>query len=237
MSLNILTSTGRCGICCRNSAADEVRELSNEENKQYGLSELLEKDIDPNPLIQFGRWYEEASNAGFVHPDAFSLATSSDEGSPSVRMLLLKGFDDEGFVFYTNIESRKGGELAENPRAAMCFWWDKLERQVRIEGNIKEVSEEEAKAYFHSRPKGSKIGAWASRQSSVIENREYLDNRFRELEAEFGGGEIPKPPYWNGYLLVPYVIEFWQGRTNRLHDRLRYRRTEYRTWLIERLSP
>ena len=201
------------------------------------MSQLLEKDIDPSPFTQFGKWYEEASNAGFVHPDAFSLATSTDDGNPSVRMLLLKGFDEAGFVFYTNSESRKGGELTENPHAAICFWWDKLERQVRIEGDIKKVPEEEAAAYFHTRPRGSQIGAWASRQSSVIKNRDHLDKRFRELEAEYDSREIPKPPYWNGYILVPSAIEFWQGRPNRLHDRLRYRKMENGTWVIERLSP
>jgi len=211
--------------------------LSAKESKQYGLSELLEKDVDPNPFTQFGKWYEEANNAGFVHPDAFSLATSTGDGVPSVRMLLLKGFDEAGFVFYTNSESKKGAELDENPQAAMCFWWDKLERQVRIEGDIESVPDDEAEAYFHSRPQGSQIGAWASRQSTVIESREYLDNRYREFEERFGSEEIPKPPYWNGYLLVPSAIEFWQGRPNRLHDRLRYRRGENGAWITERLSP
>lgn len=211
--------------------------MSNKESKQYGISELLEKDVDANPFTQFEVWYEDANNAGFVHPDAFSMATSTSEGIPSVRMLLLKGFDEAGFVFYTNSESKKGAELNENPRAAMCFWWDKLERQVRIEGDIERVSDEEAEGYFHSRPRGSQIGAWASRQSSVIENREYLDNLFRKFEEQYGSADIPKPPYWNGYLLVPAEIEFWQGRPNRLHDRLRYRKSENGVWIIERLSP
>lgn len=202
------------------------------------MSELLEKDVDPNPFKQFEKWYREASNAGFVHPDAFSLATATSDGKPSVRMLLLKGFDEAGFVFYTNSESKKGSELYENPLAAMCFWWDKLERQVRIEGDIVRVSDEEAESYFHSRPRGSQVGAWASLQSSVVESREYLDNRFREFEEKYGNEEIPKPPYWNGYLLVPSAIEFWQGRPNRLHDRLRYRKSkDDGAWIIERLYP
>ncbi len=207
------------------------------ESKQYGLFELLEGDLDPDPFKQFGKWYDDASEAGFVHPNAFTLATSAADGAPSVRMLLLKDFDENGFVFYTNSESRKGGELSRNPRASICFWWDKLERQVRLEGNVEKVPHSEADSYFASRPRGSQVGAWASHQSSVIVSREYLENRFREIEVEYEDREIPRPPYWNGYRLVPSSIEFWQGRPNRLHDRLRYRKTRGGDWLIERLAP
>lgn len=211
--------------------------MSKPENKQYGLFELLEGDLDPDPVKQFEKWFDEASGAEFVHPNAFSLATSSIDGTPTARMLLLKDFDESGFVFYTNSESAKGEEMSLNPRASICFWWDKLERQVRIEGVVEKVSCSEADLYFASRPRGSQIGAWASRQSSVIESREYLENRALEIEAEYENREIPRPPYWNGYRLVPSSIEFWQGRPNRLHDRLRYRKTREGGWVIERLAP
>ena len=206
-------------------------------NKQFGLSELYEADLDPNPIEQFRLWYEEALGAEFVHPNAFTLATSTKDGKPSARQLLLKDFDEEGFVFYTNSESKKGNDLANNPSAALCFWWDKLERQVRIEGEIQIVSNDDADEYFSSRPIGSQIGAWASNQSTVIPDRELLDNRYKEFEHKFEDKPIPRPPYWNGYRLVPVAIEFWQGRDNRLHDRLRYKLQKDGKWTIERLAP
>ncbi len=214
--------------------------MSNSEdtlNKQFGLAELKEEDASPNPIEQFRLWYEEALAADLILPNAFTLATSTKDGQPSARQLLLKDFDEEGFVFYTNSESQKGSELADNPFAALCFWWDKLERQVRIEGNIEMVTNAEADAYFASRPIGSQIGAWASHQSSVLPNREILDERFKELENEYKNKPILRPPYWNGYRLTPYSIEFWQGRDSRLHDRLRYKRQSDGKWLIERLAP
>jgi len=206
-------------------------------DKQFGLYELKEEDVNSNPFEQFRLWYEEALGADFVHPNAFTLATSTKEGKPSARQLLLKDFDEEGFVFYTNSESKKGNDLADNPSASLCFWWDKLERQVRIEGEIQIVTQKDADEYFSSRPIGSQIGAWASNQSTVIPNRELLDNRYKEFERKFEDKVIPRPPYWNGYRLVPVAIEFWQGRDNRLHDRLRYKLQADGTWVIERLAP
>ena len=206
-------------------------------NKQFGLSELYEADLDANPIEQFRFWYEEALGAEFVHPNAFTLATSTKDGKPSARQLLLKDFDEEGFVFYSNSDSKKGSDLADNPFAALCFWWDKLERQVRVEGKVQIVSQKDADEYFHSRPIGSQLGAWASNQSTVIADRELLDNRYKEFENKFEDKIIPRPPYWNGYRLVPVAIEFWQGRQNRLHDRLRYKLEKDGKWIIERLAP
>ncbi len=206
-------------------------------NKQFGLSELYEADLDPNPIEQFRIWYGQALRAEFIYPNAFTLATSTKDGKPSARQLLLKDFDEEGFVFYSNSESKKGSDLADNPFAALCFWWDKLERQVRVEGKVKIVSQQDADEYFHSRPIGSQIGAWASNQSTVIPDRELLDNRYKEFENKFEDKIIPRPPYWNGYRLAPVAIEFWQGRQNRLHDRLRYKLQKDGKWTIERLAP
>lgn len=213
--------------------------MSNSEDtlsKQFVLYDLKESDLDPNPINQFRNWYDQALGAEFVHPNAFTLATSTRDGKPSARQLLLKDFDEKGFVFYTNSESKKGGDLADNPSAAICFWWDKLERQVRVEGIVKMVSQQEAEEYFHSRPIGSQLGAWASNQSTIIPDRKLLDNRYKEFEHKFQDKVVPRPPYWNGYRLVPVAIEFWQGRDNRLHDRLRYR-LENGNWMIERLAP
>lgn len=205
--------------------------------KQYGLLELNESDLDPNPFKQFEKWFEDALKADLIHPNAMTVATATKDGKPSARMMLLKGFDEDGFVFYTNSESKKGEDLAENPQAALVFWWDKLERQVRIEGHTEKVSDEEADSYFKSRPKGSQLGAWASEQSHVISSREVLEQRFQELEIKYQNREIPRPHYWTGYKLRVSSIEFWQGRPNRLHDRLRYRLRDNVSWIIERLSP
>lgn len=206
-------------------------------NKQFGLYELKESDANSDPIIQFGQWYEEALSADIIHPNAFTLTTSTKKGRPSSRVLLLKGFDSDGFVFYTNSNSKKGRELKENTFAALCFWWGKLERQIRIEGSIKMVSDEEADEYFATRPRGSQIGAWASNQSSVIANRELLEEAAREYESKFKDKQVPRPQYWNGYRLTADSIEFWQGRDNRLHDRLRYKFQHEGQWIIERLSP
>lgn len=214
--------------------------MSNSEdtlNKQFGLYELSEKDLSSDPIIQFDLWYEDAVKAELIHPNAFTLATSTNDGKPSSRVLLLKDFDEKGFVFYTNSHSKKGDDLSGNPFAAMSFWWGKLERQVRIEGAIEKVSSDEADEYFSSRPRGSQIGAWASEQSSVIDSRDTLDQRFEEYENKYKDMNVPRPPYWDGYRLIPNSIEFWQGRDNRLHDRIRYILQVDGTWTKERLAP
>ncbi len=206
-------------------------------NKQFGLFELDQKDMNSSPIRQFGVWYEQALRADLIHPNAFTLATSTTDGKSSARVLLLKDFDQNGFVFYTNSLSKKGSDLSHNPYAALCFWWGKLERQVRIEGEIEKVSSDEADEYFASRPRGSQIGAWASEQSSVINSREILDQRYAEFENKFKDQAVPRPPYWNGYRLIPNAIEFWQGRDNRLHDRIRYTLKAQGDWVVERLAP
>lgn len=201
------------------------------------LRSLSETDIDADPFKQFEVWFNDALAAHMIQPNAMILATTTREGKPSARTVLLKGFDERGFVFYTNYESRKGHELAENPWAALVFYWAELERQVRIEGHIEKCSPAESDTYFQSRPFGSRLGAWASDQSQVISSREVLEARLQELMAEYANGEVPRPPYWGGYRVSPTSIEFWQGRPNRLHDRLRYRQLQNGNWLIERLSP
>lgn len=206
-------------------------------NEQYDLSELKETDLNPDPFKQFRKWFEDAIKADLIHPNAMTLATADKSGRPAARMMLLKGFDEKGFVFYTNCESYKGEDLTQNPRAAIVFWWAQLEKQVRIEGNIEKVSEEEADSYFKTRPRGSQLGACVSDQSRVISSRQALDQRMQELEVEYKDRDIQRPPYWIGYRLVPVLIEFWQGRPNRLHDRLRYRLVEDGAWIIERLAP
>ncbi len=197
---------------------------------------LREEDLDPDPIKQFELWFAEAQAAGIPDPTAMILATADREGRPSARTVLLKGVDGRGFVFYTNYESRKGKQLEQNPRAALVFNWPQLRRQVCIEGSVSKVSREESEAYFRSRPRGHQLGAWASLQSSVVSSREELDSRLAELELEYQGKEIPLPPYWGGYLVTPEWMEFWQGRENRMHDRLVYRRQKER-WVLERLAP
>lgn len=205
--------------------------------REYMQQGLAEADLDADPFRQFRVWFDAAVAAGLPEPNAMTLATASPEGQPSARMVLLKGLDESGFVFYTNYESRKGDELAANPRAALVFFWVELARQVRIEGRVERVSLAESDTYFASRPEGSRLGAWASRQSQVIAGRETLERRLRALEAEYAEQGIPRPPYWGGYCVIPATLEFWQGRPNRLHDRLRYRRLDDGSWVIERLSP
>ena len=197
---------------------------------------LRKRDVGPDPVRQFTAWFEEAAAAGIRVPEAMALATATRDGRPSVRMVLLKGFGEAGFDFYTGYESRKGRELAENPRAALLFQWDALGRQVRVEGAVERLPAEESDAYFASRPRGSRLSALASRQSEVIGSREVLDERVLELAAELGDAEPERPGWWGGYRLVPESFELWQHRDDRLHDRLRYRR-DGPGWTIERLSP
>ena len=204
--------------------------------KEYMRRGLSESELDPDPIRQFQRWFDEATSAGLIEPNAMTLATATRDGHPSARMVLLKGFDARGFVFYTNYESRKGGELEQNPQAALVFFWVELERQVRVEGRVERAAPAESDAYFASRPLGSQIGAWASAQSRVIAGREPLERRTAELEDEYAGREVPRPSQWGGSRVVPHVIEFWQGRPSRLHDRLRYRQKDG-GWIVERLSP
>jgi pyridoxamine 5'-phosphate oxidase len=192
-------------------------------------------DLDSDPVRQFERWYGEAADV-MRAPEAMAIATASQDAAPSLRMVLLKGFGERGFVFYTGYESRKGSELAENPRAALLFYWDPLGRQVRIEGRVERVEREESEEYFHSRPRGAQLAALASRQSTVLGDREDLVARYAQLERELEGSEVPLPEAWGGFRLEPETYEFWQHRENRLHDRFRYRR-DGRRWIIERLSP
>ncbi len=202
------------------------------------LSALTKDKLDANPIRQFQAWSEEVRAHGVSEQDAISmtLATADKKGEPDARIVLLKSVDDHGFVFYTNYQSRKGKELNENPRACLLFYWSTLWRQVRIEGTVEKVSDEESDEYFQSRPLGSKLGAWASNQSEVIASREILETRFAELQKQFGDN-VPRPTHWGGYRVKPHTIEFWQGQENRLHDRLRYCLQENGSWVIERLGP
>lgn len=197
---------------------------------------LNEGDLHSDPLEQLKIWLRDATDAGMIEPTAMALATSAPDGKPSVRIVLLKSVEKSSLVFYTNYESRKGRELAKNPNAALMFYWDVLERQVRVEGAVTRTSQEESYEYFKTRPLMSRIGAWASQQSSVLRDREELEKRFRDFEKKFKGGEVPIPRSWGGFRLEPAIVEFWQGRESRLHDRLQYRR-EHERWIIERLSP
>jgi len=204
--------------------------------REYAREGLAEADVDADPVVQFGRWFEQAEQADLLEPHAMTLATATPDGRPSARMVLLRGFDQRGFCFYTNYQSRKGDELAANPLAALVFWWDKLERQVRIEGRVERTSRAESEAYFASRPPGSQLSAAASPQSRVIDGRPTLERRVTELATGQRDGRVPLPEFWGGYRLAHEVVEFWQGRPNRLHDRLRYRQTG-RGWKLERLAP
>lgn len=207
--------------------------------REYARAELTRDHVAEDPLDQFRTWFEEAQDAEVTEPNAMTLATAAPDGSPSARIVLLKGVDERGFRFYTNYDSRKGTELAQNPHAALTFWWGPLERQVRIEGTVERLPDDESTAYFRSRPRGSRLGAWASPQSRVVDSREVLTENLAAVEAEYEGETVPRPPHWGGYVVRPTRIEFWQGRPNRLHDRLRYRRPdgEATDWTLERLAP
>jgi len=204
--------------------------------REYHLASLNEQDVDPDPLRQFGQWLEEAIRAELPEPTAMTLATVGADSRPAARIVLLKGIDS-GFLFFSNYESRKGRELQEHPHAALLFHWVELERQVRIEGTVHQLTPQESDAYFATRPRASRIGAWASPQSGVIESRAWLEKAVAKETDRLGATEpIPRPPHWGGYRVAPQLVEFWQGRSSRLHDRLRYTRSE-RFWRIERLAP
>jgi pyridoxamine 5'-phosphate oxidase len=204
--------------------------------REYSHARLDEAHVSPDPVAEFDRWFSQAQEAKVLEPNAMALATSTRDGTPSVRMVLLKGYDERGFVFFTDYRSRKGAELDGNPRAALAFYWGELERQVRITGTVERTSPEESKAYFRTRPRGSRLGAWVSHQSRVIPSRAQLESGLREVKERFPSDDIPLPPYWGGYRLRPEEVEFWQGREDRLHDRIRYLR-DGGGWRIERLSP
>jgi pyridoxamine 5'-phosphate oxidase len=230
-----------------------------DERREYSLAGLDRRDLADDPLVQFRKWYEDmlgAARGGWLRgvsialfnlwhailgrrsadANAMIVATADGSGQPSARTVLLKGLDARGFSFFTNYESRKGRELAENPRAALVFFWPALERQVIVTGTVTKLPSEESAAYFRSRPRGSQVGAWASRQSSVVESRKQLEQQFADATARFQGQDISLPPYWGGYVLAPTRIEFWQGRPNRLHDRFAYVREGGR-WIVHRLAP
>lgn len=204
--------------------------------KEYRLSSLDEKEVNPSPFVQFEKWFNEVLHSEVEEPNAMTLATSSPEGKPSARIVLLKGFDDDGFVFYTNFFSKKGMQLEQNNHAALVFFWKPLERQVRVEGIVEKVGPAISDKYFLSRPEGSRLGAWASHQSSVISSRQELEANMEKIRQEFAGKTITRPDYWGGFRLRPKLIEFWQGRSNRLHDRILYT-LQAGNWQIERLAP
>ncbi len=207
-----------------------------DQRKDYAAGTLNRKDLNESPFDQFQHWMEDVLKANVIEPTAMTLATATREGKPSSRVVLMKHFDEDGLIFFTNYESRKARELDSNPVASVTFWWKELERQVIIEGKVERVSRQEDEAYFALRPRLSQISTWASRQDQPLQSREVLENEFVLFEKQFEGQAVPLPPYWGGFRLIPHAFEFWQGRRNRLHDRFSYTR-ERETWRIQRLSP
>jgi pyridoxamine 5'-phosphate oxidase len=205
--------------------------------KEYSSQYLLESHLAVHPIDQFSTWWQQALDSAVEEANAMTLATASPDGTPSARIVLLKGFDRDGFVFFTNYKSFKGMQMEENPKACLVFFWKELERQVRITGLVKKIDVEESDAYFESRPMGSQVGAWASPQSQVIEGREWLDQQYQKFAVKFNGKEVKRPEHWGGYLVQPVIVEFWQGRPSRLHDRIQYTLEETGLWKIERLAP
>ncbi len=205
--------------------------------QNYTRDGLLEADADPDPFVQFKVWFDQVLSTSIVEPNAMTLATVGANGQPKARIVLLKHFDNRGFTFFTNYNSHKGQELEQTPQAALVFWWGELERQIRIEGSIEKVDIAESDGYFSLRPWESRLGAWASQQSEVIESRDILEKRLEKLKSEYADLTVPRPPHWGGFRLIPDRLEFWQGRPSRLHDRLCYRRLKEGKWLRERLSP
>jgi pyridoxamine 5'-phosphate oxidase len=210
--------------------------------REYAREALNRDHVADDPIAQFREWFDAALDAEVDEPNAMTLATAAPDGTPSARVVLLKGVDERGFQFYTNYDSRKGTELDQNPHASLVFWWAPLERQVRIDGTVERLPDDESTAYFHSRPRGSQLGAWASPQSRVVESRDVLEENLEAVTEEYEDETVPRPSHWGGYVVRPLRIEFWQGRPNRLHDRLRYRRpdTEHDgsdAWTLERLAP
>lgn len=204
--------------------------------REYAREELTKRSVQSDPMAQFSSWFDEAIAAELLEPTAMTLATANADGQPSMRVVLLKGITENGFVFYTNYLSHKGRDLAENPKASLLFFWPELERQIRIEGITERLPQEESDVYFASRPFESQVGAWASLQSSVLRSRDEMEEHFEALRATYEGKPVPRPEHWGGYVLTPKVVEFWQGRPSRLHDRIRYR-LDNGAWIIERLSP
>lgn len=211
----------------------DIQHIRNE----YSKESLSEKDTDKDPIKQFDKWFTEVLKSEQAEPTAMTLATATTDGRPSARIVLMKGFNGDGFSFYTNYLSRKGKEIAKNPLGALIFFWDTLERQVRVEGTIEKLSREESEKYFHSRPKGSQVGAVVSPQSQEIPDRDGLEKKWQEAEAQYADKEVPKPSHWGGYILRPRLIEFWQGRPSRLHDRILYKKVDNKSWKKVRLAP